>query len=108
MIKKPLHIETTLKGKSCVTCLYMSAAVQEILPQYQERLTYSKVDLLLPEGKKRFLELSCDLFGHEGVYQRHRLAPIPSLFIDGELCFDTIPDMDELIEIIEKKLNGYA
>ncbi len=100
MMEQTLHIETTFKGKSCISCTYMEAAVLDVLPTYNDRLTYSRVDILTAEGKKRFLDLSCSLFGETAVYKHYRLAPIPSLFIDGELYFDAIPSRDELIEEI--------
>ena len=100
MMKQTLHIETTFKGKSCISCTYMEAAVLDVLPTYNDRLTYSRVDILTAEGKKRFLDLSCSLFGETAVYKQYRLAPIPSLFIDGELYFDAIPSRDELIDKI--------
>ena len=63
-----------------------------------------RVDFLKGEGKKRFLELSVSLFGKEGVYKKMRIAPIPSLFINGELFFDAIPPRHMLIEAIEEVL----
>ena len=101
MTKQTLHIETTFKGKSCISCVYMEAAVLDVLPVYDDRVTYSRVDILTAEGKKRFLDLSCSIFGETGVYKNYRLAPIPSLFLDGELYFDAIPSRDELEEAIE-------
>ncbi|MBC2745106.1 MAG: hypothetical protein HGJ93_19300 [Desulfosarcina sp.] len=68
-------------------------------------MIYSKVDILSARGKKRFLDLSCSLFGEAGVFKYHRLAPIPSLFIDGELYFDAIPSRDELEAAIEETLS---
>ena len=56
------------------------------------------------DGKKRFLELSRSLFGEEGVKRHLRLAPVPSLFINGELFFDAIPPQFELEEAIEEVL----
>lgn len=100
LMKQRLHIETTFKGKSCISCAYMEEAVLDVLPIYDDRVTYSRVDILTAEGKKRFLDLSCSLFGEADVYKKFRLAPIPSLFIDGELYFDAIPSRDELIEKI--------
>jgi hypothetical protein len=55
-------------------------------------------------GKERFLELSRSLFGEEGVYKHCRIAPVPSLFINGELFFDAIPPKFELEEAIEEVL----
>jgi hypothetical protein len=42
------------------------------------------------------------LFGDEGVDRHMRLAPVPSLFINGELFFDAIPPKFELEEAIEE------
>jgi hypothetical protein len=100
-MKQTLHIETTFKGTSFIPATYWHAAVLDVLPTYNDRLTYSRVDILTAEGKKRFLDLSCSLFGETGVYKNYRLAPIPSLFINGELYFDAIPSRDELEEAIE-------
>ena len=99
-----LLIETTFKGRSCLPCVYMHAAVVDILPAYTDRVTYSKVDLTQADGKRRFLDLSCSLFGRKGVFEHYRLAPVPALFINGELVFDAIPSRDELEEAIEEKL----
>ncbi len=82
----------------------MEAAVQDILPKYGHRVTYDRVEILSSQGKQRFLELSCSLFGEAGVYKHHRLAPLPALFINGELYFDAIPSRDELEEAIEENL----
>ena len=59
-------------------------------------------------GKERFLDLSVTLFGRDGVYKHARLAPVPSLFIDGELVFDGIPPRFELVEAIEEALTQTA
>ncbi|MBU2647001.1 hypothetical protein KKI24_19995 [bacterium] len=83
----------------------MEQAVQEILPMYEHRVTYSRLDIRTEEGRNRFLTLSCSLFGEKGVYINHRLAPIPGLFMDGELAFDLIPSRPELEEAIEKQLS---
>jgi hypothetical protein len=64
------------------------------------------VDFLKGEGKKRFLELSVSLFGEDGVYKKMRIAPIPSLFINGELFFDAIPPRYMLEEAIAEVLAG--
>ena len=83
-----IHIEVTYKGKSSLPCVYMEAAVQDILPLHHHKVAYSRVDIQSPKGRQRFLALSCSLFGEKGVYQHHRLAPLPGLFMDGELVFD--------------------
>jgi len=97
-------IEVMYKADYCLPCLFMDEAVREVVPKYAERVDYRRVDFLKGDGKRRFLELSCSLFGESGVYKAHRLAPVPSLFIDGELVFDAIPPRFELEEAIEEAL----
>lgn len=103
-----IHIEVTFKGKSCLACVYMEQALLDAMPRYGRRIVYHRIDIFSDMGKKRFLELSCALFGKAGVYQHHRLAPIPGLFIDGELAFDAIPPRDELETAIEERLTSRA
>ncbi|MBU0463372.1 MAG: hypothetical protein KKD21_06575 [Proteobacteria bacterium] len=100
---KKILIEVMYKADSCLPCFYMDEAVREILPQYNGRVEYQRVDLK-GSGKERFLELSVSLFGEEGVYKYKRIAPIPSLFIDEELFFDAIPPRHELEDAIQEML----
>ena len=103
--KKKIVIEVMYKASYCLPCLFMDETVLEILPKYADDVEYRRVDFMKSEGKKRFLELSCSLFGEEGVYKHCRIAPVPSLFIDGELVFDAIPPMFELEEAIEEAID---
>jgi hypothetical protein len=107
MASKKMLIEVMYKAEHCLLCRYMDEAVKEILPKYGEHVEYRRVDLLKGEGKKRFLELSVSLFGEEAVYKKLRIAPFPSLFIDGELFFDAIPPRHMLEEAIEEVLARY-
>ena len=95
-------IEVMYKADYCLLCYYMDEAVRDILPDYAEHVEYRRVDFLKGDGKKRFLELSVSLFGEDGVYKKMRIAPIPSLFIDGELFFDAIPPRYMLEEAIKE------
>lgn len=95
------------KAEYCLICLYMDEAVREILPDYQDCVEYRRVDILRGEGKKRFLDLSISLFGEEGVFKKLRIAPIPSLFINGELFFDAIPPRPLLEEAIEEVISKH-
>jgi hypothetical protein len=97
-------LEVMYKADYCLPCLYMDEAVREVVPQYIEHVEYRRVEFMVGDGKKRFLELSSSLFGEEGVRKHFRLAPVPSLFIDGELVFDAIPPKFELEEAIEEFL----
>jgi len=99
-------IEVMYKSDFCLLCYYMDEAVREVLPAYEEHVEYRRVDFMRGGGKERFLELSVSLFGEDGVYKKMRLAPIPSLFINGELFFDQIPPRHMLIEAIEETIAG--
>jgi len=97
-------IEIMYKASYCLPCVYMDETVLEVLPEYAEHVEYRRVDFMKASGKERFLELSCSLYGEDGVYKKFRVAPVPSLFIDGELFFDAIPPIFELKEAIEEAL----
>jgi hypothetical protein len=83
----------------------MEEMVQAVLPSYGDLVAYRRIDIMKDEGKKRFLEISYALFGKDGVHKQLRLAPVPSLWINGELFFDAIPPRFELEEAIEEVLN---
>ncbi len=106
--QKKILIEVMYKADYCLPCLYMDAAVREVVPKYDDYVEYHRVEFMKGEGKKRFLELSCSLFGKEGVHKHFRLAPVPSLFINGELFFDAIPPRFELEEAIEEVIQENA
>ena len=82
----------------------MQAAVKEVMGEYEEKVDFRVVNIRERDDKDRLLELSCALYGKNAVFQQQRLAPIPGMFIDGELVFDAIPDRDELTEAIESRL----
>ena len=102
-------IEVMYKASYCLPCVYMDEAVREVMPKYDKNVEYHRVEFMKGVGKERFLELSRSLFGEEGVYRHCRVAPVPSLFINGELFFDAIPPKFELEEAIEEVLleKGY-
>ena len=97
-------IEVIYKADYCLPCLYMDETVHAVLPKYEKYAEYHRVDFMKGDGKNRFLELSRSLFGEEGVNRHLRLAPVPSLFINGELFFDAIPPQFELEAAIEEVL----
>ena len=92
------------KSDACLPCFYMDEAVKEILPVYGHLLSYNRVDIKTQSGKERFIELSIDIFGEEGVYVHKRIAPIPSLFFNGELFFDAMPPRHELESAIHEMI----
>ena len=102
---KKILLEVMYKADYCLPCFFMDAAVQEMMPQYEDRVEYRRVDIMIGKGKKRFLEFSCELFGEDAVHKKIRLAPVPSLLINGELIFDQIPPQYELVNAIEEALS---
>ena len=94
-------IEVMYMADNCLPCFYMDETVHEILPKYSDHVAYRRVDFLKGKGKERYLELSYALFGEDNVRKYCRVAPVPSLFIDGELVFDAIPPVFELEAAIE-------
>lgn len=102
-------VEVMFKKDYCLICKYMDEAILDVLPKYVDSVEYRRVDILKGEGKKRFLELSVSLFGEEGVYKKMLIAPIPSMFINGELFFDTIPPRpmleDALKEVVAEQIS---
>lgn len=106
--KEKLLVEVMYKADYCLLCYYMDEAVREVLPKYGEKIEYRRVYFMTQEGGRRFLELSRSLYGEEGVLKHMRLAPVPSLFIGGELVFDMIPTRYELEEAIQEALEKSA
>ena len=102
VLQKKIIVEVMFKKDYCLICKYMDEAIRDVMPKYQDYVEYHRVDILKGEGKKRFLELSVSLFGEEGVYKKMLIAPVPSMFINGELFFDTIPPRPMLEEAIEE------
>lgn len=98
-------LEVVYKADYCLLCLYMDQTVQEVIKRYQDFVDYRRVEFLRGDGRRRFLELSYSLYGEKGVHQQFRVAPVPSLFIDGELVFDAIPPVFELEEAIEEAID---
>jgi len=87
----------------------MAEAVDEVLPDYNGLIRFTKVEYTKSKKHaRRFYDLSVSLYGEEELRKRMRCAPIPSLFINGELIFDVIPRSDELISAVEAALEKYG
>ena len=105
--KKKMVVEVMYKANYCLICYYRDEEIRESMLQYEDYVEYRRVDRLKGEEKKRFLDLSVSLFGEEGVYKKLQIAPIPSMFINGELFFDTIPPRPMLEEAIEEVITEH-
>ena len=81
-----IHIEIIHQGDHCASCQYMADAVEEVIPKYNDSIRFTKVEYTKSKAHaRRFYDLSVSLYGEEELKKRMRCAPIPSLFIDGEL-----------------------
>ena len=72
----------------------MARAVEAVAKDYGADLLWEKVITKELAGAHRFMELSRSL---------GRPAPVPSIFINGELIFDQTPDE----ETLRSCLDGY-
>jgi hypothetical protein len=108
-MKKKLLLEVIYKADYCLPCVYMDKAVLDILPQYEGVLDYQRVCFMEnDEAAERFMDLSKKIYGIEKVNNLEQVAPVPSLFIEGEMIFDIIPPRFELEEAIEQALIKYG
>jgi hypothetical protein len=102
---RTIHLEVIYQGDHCPASYYMGEAVEEVLPLFEDSIRYTRVEYKKSkEQAKRFYDLSVSLFGEEAL-RRLQCAPIPSLFINGILVFDVIPERDELIAAIRRFLD---
>ena len=65
----------------------MTRVVESVAVDYSDRLRWRKVVTKTLEGAGRYQQLSKAL---------GRPAPVPSIFINGELVFDSTPGPEEL------------
>ena len=71
----------------------MARVVESVAADYGEALHWDKIETKQMSGAMRFGELSKNL---------GRPAPVPSIFIDGELVFDTTPGQEELKACLDR------
>ena len=71
----------------------MARVVESVAPDFGERLHWEKVVTKEMKGALRYAELSKSI---------GRPAPVPSIFINGELVFDQTPGREDLAEFLEK------
>ena len=77
--------------------MYLTRVVESVLPGFGEDVSSTKVLLGTREGAQRFREL-CRSLG--------RLPPVPSLFLNGKLLFETIPAQAELRQSLRRHLDA--
>lgn len=71
----------------------MARVVESVVPEFGDAVHVEKVITTKLEGGLRYKEISRDL---------GRPAPVPSIFIEGELIYDQTPSQEELKAYLEK------
>ena len=71
----------------------MARVVDSVAPDYGDALRCEKIITKELSGAMRYGELTKSL---------GRPAPVPSIFINGELVFDTIPSQEELKAFLDQ------
>jgi hypothetical protein len=71
----------------------MARVVEAVAADYGDKLRWEKVITKKMAGAARFMELTRRL---------GRPAPVPSIFIDGELVFDQTPSTEELKACLDR------
>jgi hypothetical protein len=70
--------------------------VESVAPEFEDVLTWEKVITKELAGARRYEEFS-KLLG--------KLVPVPSIAINGQLVFETIPSTEELKACIDRNIN---
>jgi hypothetical protein len=93
--RKTAHVEVIYEGDHCIPCVYMAEVVEEAAGRFGARVRWEKVVLKRRAGAQRYAALSM---------KAGKVAPIPSIFVNERLVFDSIPPVEELEEYLEEVL----
>lgn len=83
-------LEITYEGDHCMPCVYMRETIEEWINSLGGQVKLELVRLREMKGARRYQELSSSL---------GRPAPVPALFVNGKLCFDSTPTLSELKDL---------
>ncbi len=75
----------------------MARVVESVVPEFGDAVHVEKVITTKLEGGIRYKEISKDL---------GRPAPVPSIFIEGELVYDQTPGQEDLRAYLEKFISS--
>lgn len=90
-----VHVEIVSSGPDCLLCPLALEMLEMVAPRFGERLTWTVIDLSTGEGREYIRE----------IYTRlDTKVMIPSILINGQVAFNSIPDEDSLLEAIEEEL----
>jgi len=74
----------------------MTRVVESVAPEFEDVLTWEKIITKELAGAQRYQEFSKLL---------RRPVPVPSIAINGQLVFETIPGPEELKACIHRSIN---
>jgi hypothetical protein len=77
--------------------MYMASLVESVAPAFGENLRVEKVITKTLAGATRYNRISKSL---------GRPAPVPSIWVDGELIFDMTPAQEDLRDFLERRLQS--
>jgi len=103
---KPFLMEVVYSGDHNLSCFYMAEVAKVVASSFKKEVRLQIVYIMKKEGGQRYYDLSVSLYGEEEVRKGLRLAPVPSMFIDGRLVFDRIPMVEELEEAVAGMIRG--
>ena len=73
----------------------MARVVEEVAPEFGDRVRWRKVVIKTRDGARRFRELGAAM---------GRFPPVPSLVVDGQVVFETTPPADALRRFLALRL----
>ena len=88
-------LELIYEGDHCIPCVYMLETAEEALVGFGDSVKLELVYLRQQAGGLRYMELSNKL---------GKPAPIPSIFINGELYFEITPPVEDLQNVLREIL----
>jgi len=88
-------LEVLHEGAHWIPCEYMARVVESIAPEFGDALVVKIIVTKEMEGALRYQEISKSL---------GRPAPVPSIFVEGELAFDQTPPLEALRSYIKPYL----
>ncbi len=75
----------------------MARVVAEVAPAYENLIEWETVITKELKGARRYAELS---------QKKGRPLPVPSIIIDEQLVFDTIPSVEQLKEYLDERVGA--
>ncbi len=89
------YVEVIYEGDHCLKCFQMAEAAAEATKRFGARARWQKVDIRQRKGAQRYAELSVKNGG---------VAPIPSLFVNEKLAFETTLPVKALEDYLKEIL----